>query len=176
MTEIAVRAGDRLFAAGDLSDGLYYIASGRISIPELGAEVGEGGVLGEISLFTVDKRRTASAVCVEDGVVLFLSETTVLQVFYKNPQFGFALIRSITRRLHGNCQQLERELARRDGTSIGGDDQAEGLLPLAGKEGSRTRGRRLEEVRSEIRRKHRDRRVTVAVAILVPAVLIGAVS
>jgi CRP-like cAMP-binding protein len=69
--------------------------------------LGAGAVLGEISMFAPDKRRTATAVCATDGELLALTADQVRALYFQNPKFGFHLVQLITRRLLENCARLE---------------------------------------------------------------------
>ena len=108
MTERKVHPGEVLFRKGEHSRGMYYIAKGRIRIPEVNVHLGPGDILGEISLFTPEKARTASAISERDGIVYWLSEASVLQIFHQNPRFGFSVVRAITARLIDDCRRLQR--------------------------------------------------------------------
>jgi CRP/FNR family transcriptional regulator, cyclic AMP receptor protein len=64
-------------------------------------------VLGEISMFSPDRARTATALCATDGELLVMSEDKVRQLYFQNPKFGFHLVQLITRRLLENCAKIE---------------------------------------------------------------------
>lgn len=108
MTEWKTHAGEVLFRKGDHARGMYYIAKGRIRIPEFGVFLGPGDILGEISLLTHERESTRSAIIEDDGVVYWLSEASVLQIFHQDPRLGFSLIRAITGRLIEDYCRLER--------------------------------------------------------------------
>lgn len=170
MTERPVRAGEVLFRKGDPSDGMYYIARGRIRVPEVGAYLGPGEILGEISLFTPDRARTASAVSEDDGIVYWLSEADVLKIFHQSPRFGFSLVRAISARLIDHCRRLER------GTLD--PAPAQGATPVNGGPAlePRARDQRLKADRAEaiMRRTARRRRVRRIAMVAVPLVLLAA--
>jgi hypothetical protein len=69
MSERKVQAGEVLFRKGDRAAGMYYIAKGRIRIPELDVYLGPGEILGEVGLFTPDRTRTGSAISEGEGIV-----------------------------------------------------------------------------------------------------------
>ena len=70
-------------------------------------------MLGEISMFSPDKRRTATAVCATDGELLAMTEDQVRRLYFQDPKFGFHLVQLITRRLLENCAGLEALPGRR---------------------------------------------------------------
>jgi hypothetical protein len=63
MTRRRFRRGAVLFRKHDRGREMFYVLRGEIHLPELGKTIRAGAVLGEISLFAPDKRRTATAVC-----------------------------------------------------------------------------------------------------------------
>jgi len=107
MTEERFREGNMVFRRGDISAKLYYIAAGKIEIEEYGAVLEPGSLLGEISLFSEDRARTASARCVTDCRLRSLSEEQVKLLYFQNPQFGYFVIRLVAQRLIANLRRLE---------------------------------------------------------------------
>ncbi len=92
-------AGSVLFRRGDAADRMYFIASGRVLLVEIGVELESGALLGEIALFSPAGTRTQTARAVEDSLVYTLRRQEVLALYRRNPTFGIYLIRLITRRL-----------------------------------------------------------------------------
>jgi CRP/FNR family transcriptional regulator, cyclic AMP receptor protein len=78
---------------------MYFISSGRIHFDELGIELGEGNLFGEIGIFSDHKIRSATARSVGECSLLVVSGEKVRELFYQNPEFGFFLVGLITRRL-----------------------------------------------------------------------------
>jgi CRP/FNR family transcriptional regulator, cyclic AMP receptor protein len=105
--------GDILFRKGDRADHLYYLAEGRIEIVEIGVfiEPGPGSMFGEIAFFAPDKRRTNTARCVGPCTVLSIDESTLNQLFYQNPEFGFDLMRHVAGRLIADVQRKREPTA-----------------------------------------------------------------
>ncbi len=105
--------GDILFRKGDRADHLYYLAEGRIEIVEIGVfiEPGPGSMFGEIAFFAPDKRRTNTARCVGPCTVLSIDESTLNQLFYQNPEFGFDLMRHVAGRLIADVQRSREPAA-----------------------------------------------------------------
>ena len=72
MTRRKVARGEVLFRKGELADEMFYVLTGEIRLPEVGRNVGAGIVLGEISMFSPERRRTASAICTTDCELLLI--------------------------------------------------------------------------------------------------------
>ena len=92
-------AGFSIFRKGDIASEMYLIQRGRISLPEIGEQLGEHDLFGEIGLFAPDRRRTCSAVCATEVDAFALSEEKVKQAYYLNPGFAMFVLNIITRRL-----------------------------------------------------------------------------
>ena len=107
MTHERKRAGEIVFRAGEESNRLYYVQRGAIRLEEIGKLVGAGEVLGEIGVLAPTNVRTATAICAEECDLYSLSGDQVLQLFYTNPEFGFYLVRLITRRLLANLKDAQ---------------------------------------------------------------------
>jgi CRP-like cAMP-binding protein len=104
-------AGYVLFRQGDAADRLYLLASGRIELLEIGVVLEPGRVFGEIAFFAPDRRRTMTARCIEPSEVLSIDESTVRQLYYQNPEFGFEMVALVAQRLSDDIRRLERQLA-----------------------------------------------------------------
>jgi CRP/FNR family cyclic AMP-dependent transcriptional regulator len=63
-------------------------------------------------LFAPEHKRTQTLECLEAGTLMQIAYAQVEQLFFQNPQFGFYLLRLITRRLFQNIVRLETELAK----------------------------------------------------------------
>ena len=118
MTRRRFKAGETLFRKGDPSREMFYVREGVIRLDEIGKTIGESDMLGEISMFSPSRKRTATAVCETDGELLRMSDDQVLRLYYQNPKFGFYIVRLITRRLIENYETFASEqTASRGGTS-----------------------------------------------------------
>ena len=111
MSRSHVSKGDVVFRKGDHANALYYIASGEVLLHELNITVGEGDIMGEVSLFTLEQRRTATAECTTDCELYTLSSAKIQELYYQNPAFGFSLLRLITERLLDNLRHRTGEEA-----------------------------------------------------------------
>jgi CRP/FNR family cyclic AMP-dependent transcriptional regulator len=105
-------AGSILFRKGDPATELYYLAEGKIKFLEIEVELPPGRIFGEIAFFTQERKRTQTARCMEDSTVLSIDEETLKQLYYQNPEFGFHLVSLVARRLAGNIDRLEAQLAQ----------------------------------------------------------------
>lgn len=99
MLEVKRRKGTELFAKGDPAEIMYYIARGSIRIIEIDRICRAGDLIGEIALFTPDRRRTATAICETDCVLFALTGKKATELSLEQPEFGLYLMRLITSRL-----------------------------------------------------------------------------
>jgi len=109
-----LKAGTVLFRKGDPAVELYMLTKGRIELVEIGAELPAGRIFGEIAFFAPDKRRTLTARCIEDSEVLAINESTVNQLYFQNPGFGFQVIGLVAGRLGADIRRLEAALQARE--------------------------------------------------------------
>ena len=109
MSRRRFKAGEILFRKGDRSREMFYVRQGLIRLEEIGKTIGESDMLGEISMFSPGRQRTATAVCETDGELLRMSDDQVLRLYYQNPKFGFYIVRLITQRLVENYEKFTSE-------------------------------------------------------------------
>jgi CRP/FNR family transcriptional regulator, cyclic AMP receptor protein len=107
MTARRIEQGEILFRKNDPSHEMYYLLSGEIDLREVGKIVGPGTMLGEIAMFSPDRKRTATAICARGGELLAINDDQVRQLYFQNPTFGFYLVQLITRRPLENAARLE---------------------------------------------------------------------
>jgi hypothetical protein len=112
MARRAVRAGEILFAKGDSASCMFYTLSGRYRLKELGIELPQGHVVGEMGFMSPDNRRTQTLECIEAGEVLSITYDEVRQLYFQNPEFGFYFLRLASERLFNNMEKMEAEIAR----------------------------------------------------------------
>ena len=62
---VSLPAGTMLFHRGDAATDMYVLTSGRVRLPELGVDIGPGGLIGEVGMFSPSGRRMTTAVCGE---------------------------------------------------------------------------------------------------------------
>jgi CRP/FNR family transcriptional regulator, cyclic AMP receptor protein len=104
-----LRAGTVLFERGDPADRLYFLAEGRVELPEVGRTLQAGQMFGEIAFFAPDRRRSSSARCASACTVLSIDEDTFKQLVYQNPDFGLEVVRLIAGRLSQDVQRLQAD-------------------------------------------------------------------
>ena len=109
MHSAKVKAGTVLFRRGDPAKRLYMLAEGQVEFVEIGSVLGPGTIFGEIALFSPGHRRAMTARCVGACTVLSIDESTVKQLYYQNPAFGFKLIALVARRLSADVERLRHE-------------------------------------------------------------------
>jgi CRP/FNR family cyclic AMP-dependent transcriptional regulator len=97
-------AGHVLFRKGEVGGEAFLIGAGDVHIPEHGARVGAGGLLGEIGLLTEGHVRTASAICRTDVRAWKISFAELEQLCLQDPQFCLHIARVIVQRYQANLQ------------------------------------------------------------------------
>jgi len=106
------KGGEVLFRKGDPAGHLYFLESGQIEVVEIGVFIEPGNMFGEIAFFAPDKRRTNTARCVGECSVLSIDESTVNQLYYQNPDFGFQLMALVAGRLTADVRRLQGQVAK----------------------------------------------------------------
>jgi hypothetical protein len=106
MSPTQLKAGEVFIQRGDIADRAFYILSGEVEIVEIGKTVGSGTLLGEIGLFTDDGRRIMTARCKTDVEAATITYDRFKELYFQNPQFGFALLRLVVARMHSNELQF----------------------------------------------------------------------
>jgi len=101
-------SGAMVFSKGETADSLFIVIEGEVLIPEVGATLGPNTMIGEISLFSGDRRRTASARAVGRVRLAEITEQQVQKLYFDNPHFAYRLIRLVSRRLVDHLGLLER--------------------------------------------------------------------
>jgi DNA-binding CsgD family transcriptional regulator len=93
--------GTVLFRKGEITDALYYVVHGVVSLDELDIDRGPGELIGEIGLFSSEQRRMASARCKTDCVLRKLTAKDAMRIYIKDPEFAIHVTQLLTRRLLG---------------------------------------------------------------------------
>jgi phosphoserine phosphatase RsbU/P len=104
--------GEYLFRIGDKADKMFYITRGLILLPEINKTLQAGQIIGEMGIFSPQKERTASAVCVEDLETLTMGREEVMQCFTRDPSLAINLIQLSVSRLIDNLR-VETEARER---------------------------------------------------------------
>ncbi len=99
--EVAVAAGETVFAQGDFGDALYVIASGRLKVhigDKVLAELGERQVVGEMAALDPEPR-SASVTAVEDSVLLRMSSDALERLIGDDIRVARGIIHQLCDRL-----------------------------------------------------------------------------
>ena len=107
MKKRELAAGARLFHKGDKAEEMYYLAEGRIALEGIGKTLKAGEIMGEIGVFSPERRRTMSALAETDCTIYALTANAVRVLYYQNPRFGYAVLRLAVLRLVGDVSRLE---------------------------------------------------------------------
>ena len=99
MRRRSFKAGEILFRKGDVADRLIYVARGELMLEEIGKPVAAGELIGEIGLFSPDRKRTQTILCATDGELGEITDEMIFQLYYQNPKLGFYLMRLVAARL-----------------------------------------------------------------------------
>ena len=99
MRRRSFKAGEILFRKGDAADRLIYVLRGELVLEEIGKPVAAGELIGEIGLFSPDRKRTQTIVCATDGELGEITDEMIFQLYYQNPKLGFYLMRLVAARL-----------------------------------------------------------------------------
>jgi len=65
-----------------------------------------------LGFLTPDNRRTATIECIEDGHVLTITYDKLLEIYFRNPQFGYYFLVLTSQRLLENIARLEGIVAQ----------------------------------------------------------------
>jgi hypothetical protein len=107
-----LRAGTVLFRKGDRANRLYLLTDGELEVVEHGQRIEPGRVFGEIALFSPDHLRTGTVKALTSSRVLWIHESTVRQLYFQNPTFGFHLVELLASRLSTDVGRSEQKLAQ----------------------------------------------------------------
>jgi CRP-like cAMP-binding protein len=112
MTERKYRTGDLLVKKGDTASEMFLTVTGKFLVTDIGVELPPGRLMGEFGFLAVDKRRTATVKCIEDGHVLTITYEKLLEIYFQNPQFGYYFLVLTSQRLMENISRLEAAVAQ----------------------------------------------------------------
>ena len=117
---VALKAGDVLFAEGDLGDALYIVERGKLQIAKRvrtdSAEtlpiltVGPGGCVGELALLD-DAPRSSTVQAVEATALLRLSKDRFLSLIRSRSAIGAKLLLNLARTVAPRIRQVNQQLA-----------------------------------------------------------------
>jgi two-component system nitrate/nitrite response regulator NarL len=99
MSDESHHKGEILFRKGDPARALYYIQQGKVALPEIGKQMAEGALFGEIGIFAPEHSRTCSARCETDARLFCLTAERAKRLYFENPQFAYHVMQLIARHL-----------------------------------------------------------------------------
>lgn len=113
------RAGEMIFAQGDVGRAMYIVAEGHVNIHLPGdvsrrvslKDIGRGEYFGELALFD-DKPRSASALATTDAVLLELRRQTLAEYLERRPRVAMAILRTMGERLRETNAMLSERVAK----------------------------------------------------------------
>jgi len=105
---IVVKKGDVVLKEGDVSDYLYYIASGKYEVLHNGKPVGSLSAqdifMGEMS-FLLNERRSATIRAVSAGKLILLTQRTFINIIRDYPHYGVFLSKLLAKRIVRSNEQ-----------------------------------------------------------------------
>jgi CRP/FNR family cyclic AMP-dependent transcriptional regulator len=107
MQRRSFKQGEILFRKGDAADKLIYVADGRLRLTEIGVLIGAGELIGEIGLFSPEKKRTQTVLCETDGDLYEMTDEMIFQLYYQHPKLGFFILRLVAERLLNDVRRHE---------------------------------------------------------------------
>ena len=99
MSDESHHKGEVLFRKGDPARALYYIQQGKVALPEIGKQMGEGTLFGEIGIFAPENSRTCTARCETDARLFCLTAERAKRLYFENPQFAYHVMQLIAQHL-----------------------------------------------------------------------------
>ena len=96
-----MRAGERLFAAGDAGDQMFLVIEGKVNVlvvEKIVATVGLHGIVGEMALLDREPR-SATAIASESGEVAVINRETFLELVREQPSFALYVMGTMAKRL-----------------------------------------------------------------------------
>lgn len=118
LKRVTCKAGQHLFLQGDGDSGFYLLESGHMSafIDAPGGQsrrvkkFGPGSLIGELSSYTPQQRRTATVTADEDSVLYHMSSYNLHYLEGANPQLAAAIHELIARTLGSRMNYMNRRL------------------------------------------------------------------
>lgn len=111
MNRRQLKAGEVLFRKGDRAEEVVYVASGELRIADTGRRLGTGELIGEIGLFSPDRKRTQTVVCATDAELYYMTDEMIFQLYYQRPKLGFYFMRLLAERLLADVRRSEANAA-----------------------------------------------------------------
>jgi CRP/FNR family cyclic AMP-dependent transcriptional regulator len=103
MKERHFEAGETIFRKGDRADLLYMIVSGQVRLPEIDRQLSSGELFGEIALFSLERRRTQTAIATTDVDLLWINDSALKRLCERNPGLSLYFLRLTATRMTENA-------------------------------------------------------------------------
>jgi CRP/FNR family cyclic AMP-dependent transcriptional regulator len=100
------KAGETIFRKGQHADLLYMIVSGEVGLPEIDQRLSAGDLFGEIGLFSLERRRTQTAVAATHVDLLCISDEALKKLCERNPGLSLYFLRLTATRMTQNASRL----------------------------------------------------------------------
>ncbi len=112
-------AGETVFSMSEPGDSLYIVSTGSVELfmkDNTGTKIvlmicSAGDIFGELSLLD-GGARTATAVCIEDGVLLVLDREDLVAFLTRRPEAAMDLLTTMGQRMRSTDEMLRRRTAR----------------------------------------------------------------
>jgi CRP-like cAMP-binding protein len=103
-----------MFRKGDQADRMFFILSGEFRVVEIGINISEGALVGELGFLSPGGKRTQTLECVADAVILEITYDRIEELYFQDPTFGLYFLRLSSARLFDNIGRLEEQLGARE--------------------------------------------------------------
>ena len=100
------KAGEAIFRRGEHADLLYMVVSGEVSLPEIDQRLSAGDLFGEVGLFSLERRRTQTALAATDVDLLWISDGALKKLCERNPGLSLYFLRLTATRMTQNAARL----------------------------------------------------------------------
>jgi CRP/FNR family transcriptional regulator, cyclic AMP receptor protein len=97
------KAGETIFRKGQHADILYMIVSGEVRFPEIDQGLSVGDLFGEIGLFSLERRRTQTAMAQTDLDLLWIRDGALKKLCERNPGLSLYFLRLTATRMTQNA-------------------------------------------------------------------------
>jgi hypothetical protein len=97
------KAGETIFMRGQHADLLYMIVSGEVRLPEIDQRLAVGDLFGEIGLFSLERRRTQTAMAETAVDLLWINDGALKKLCERNPGLSLYFLRLTATRMTQNA-------------------------------------------------------------------------
>ena len=105
---INIKKGSVLCREGDISDSMYILLFGKLSVSIKGsgtiATINPIGTIGEMGVFT-DEKRSASVIAMTDCALMLIRADDINRLIEKEPAFGNRIMRKVIRIMADRIQE-----------------------------------------------------------------------